>query len=191
MIPQVTAGLVTSSPIESRQDSLVCGQDPQAGYRVRVILCSSYWETHIKIHICCICAGGEEGLCPTLLCSLLFDSVSWSNQESRLVDSLLLWGVPIPSGFLNTFSHIFTRLHELHLIFACGTLHLFWSAAEWSPSEDSYARLLSAGITEYINIVRNWFLPMEWISAGAISPALNNGSFTGKHKSNCLQCSLN
>ena len=34
-------------------------------------------------------------------------------------------------------------------MFGCESLHLFLSAAGWSLSEDSYARLLSASITEY------------------------------------------
>ncbi|EDL35441.1 mCG1042842 [Mus musculus] len=33
-------------------------------------------------------------------------------------------------------------------MFGSGSLHLFWPAAGWSLSEDSYARLLSVSITE-------------------------------------------
>jgi hypothetical protein len=48
---------------------------------------------------------------------------------------------PILFSFLTPSPNSFTRLQEFCLMFGCGSLHLFWSDAEWSLSEDSYARL--------------------------------------------------
>jgi hypothetical protein len=45
--------------------------------------------------------------------------------------------------------HSSTSLPKLCLLFGYGSLHLFPSAAGWSLSGDSYARLLSASRTEY------------------------------------------
>jgi hypothetical protein len=60
-----------------------------------------------------------------------------------LVESLTPPGPPIPPPSLSQ------DPPEFHLRFGCGSLHLFWSAAGWSLSKDSYARLLSASITGY------------------------------------------
>ena len=62
------------------------------------------------------------------------DSVSENPQRSWLVDSV---GLSVES------------LSKLHLMFDCGSLHLFPLAVEWSLTEDSYARLLCASIIEY------------------------------------------
>jgi hypothetical protein len=42
----------------------------------------------------------------------------------------------------------------------CESLHLFWSAVGWSLSEDSYAKLLSASITDYhlVSRIGSWGL---------------------------------
>jgi hypothetical protein len=53
-------------------------------------------------------------------------------------------------------------------MFGCGILHLFPLVSGWSLSEDSYAKILSASITEsHINSVRDWFLLMGWVSIWA------------------------
>ena len=115
-----------------------------------------------KLLICYICA---EGLGPACICSLVGDSDSGNFQGYRLVTVLVfLWGscpLPVSWSFLNSS----TGLPELHLMFGCESLHLFPLAALWSLSEVRYARLLSASITcSIINRVRDWFLPMEWVS---------------------------
>jgi hypothetical protein len=53
-----------------------------------------------------------------------------------------------------------TRLAKLLLMFGCGSLNLFILAARSSLSDDSYATLPSANITECIHSVRDWCLPM-------------------------------
>ena len=97
-----------------------------------------------KWHTCYICA---EGLCPAIVCSFIGASLSGSPQESRLVGSIGL--LQSLSGSLNTSPNSSARLLELCLMFGCESLHLFQSAAGWSLSEDSYARLLFVSITEY------------------------------------------
>jgi hypothetical protein len=49
----------------------------------------------------------------------------------------------------NSSPYFSTDLPKLSLMFDCGYLHLFWSAAEWIFSEENYARLWSVCITEY------------------------------------------
>ena len=70
----------------------------------------------------------------------------------QLIDSvgLLLESLfpPGPSILSPTLPHVFPS-SVYSLVFGCGSLHLFWSAAGWSLSEDNYARLLPASITEY------------------------------------------
>lgn len=68
----------------------------------------------------------------------------WEPQGSRFVDSL-----DLPVKFLNLFPNSFERLPKLHLLLVCGSLNLLESAARWSFSEDSYARLLYVTITKY------------------------------------------
>ena len=51
LTPQVTAGLVTSSPTEARQDSPVRGTDPQADNRVRIKSRPSCWVIHMKTEL--------------------------------------------------------------------------------------------------------------------------------------------
>jgi hypothetical protein len=70
-------------------------------------------------------------------------------KSPGLVDSV---GLPVeflsssdPSVLLPTS----TKLPEFCLMFCCESLHLFPSATGKSLSEDNYARLLSANITEY------------------------------------------
>jgi hypothetical protein len=53
--------------------------------------------------------------------------------------------VTVLVGLLNPLNSSI-RLPELHLLFGCVSLYLFWSPV---ASEDSYARILSASITEY------------------------------------------
>jgi hypothetical protein len=58
---------------------------------------------------------------------------------ARLVDSV---GLPLESLLSST------KFPEFHLMLGCGSLPLFPLTAGWSLSEDSYARILSARITE-------------------------------------------
>jgi hypothetical protein len=87
---------------------------------------------------------------PAHVSSLVVGSVSGSSQGSRLVDSV---------GLLVEFLSLLgpsilppnssTRLPELHIMFICGSLCLFWSVSRWILSDNSYARLLSVSITGY------------------------------------------
>ena len=88
---------------------------------------------------------------------LVGGSVSGSPQGSRLVDSV---GLPVEFISLK-FSQSFPQLiPELHPMFSYGSLHLFQSAVGWNFSEDSYARLLSASITEYqVGPFIGWLCP--------------------------------
>ena len=70
------------------------------------------------------CAGD---LGTSHVCSLVDDTVSGSNQGSRLVNSV---GFPVESlsssvYSLNPSPNSFLILPELHLIFGCESLHLF------------------------------------------------------------------
>ena len=99
-----------------------------------------------KLIICYICVGWGLGL----VCSLVGGSVSGNPQGSELVDSVGLLVEPLSllgSSILPPNSS--TRLPEPGPMFGCGSLHLFQSAAGWSLSEDSYARLLCVSKTEY------------------------------------------
>ena len=79
-------------------------------------------------------------------------SDSGSSQGSRFVESFGLHvEFPSTSGpSILPLSSI--NVTDLHLMFGCGYLHLFQSAAGYEDrylSEDRYAMLLSVSITEY------------------------------------------
>ena len=139
------APLITTSPQHTHQVALELGTSSptegmgstgsQAGNKLRHSPCSSCSGTCMrsKLLICYICAGGLGPICAH---SVVGDSVSGSPQVSRLFNSVDL---PVESiSCLVPQSQLF-----------CKTLHLFPLAAGWSLSEDSYARFLSASITEY------------------------------------------
>ena len=89
------------------------------------------------------------GLGPVHGHSLVFGSVSESPQKSRLVNSVSVSTETLSFSSLVMLLPTFADLLELHLMFGCGSLHLFPLTAGWSLSEDSYARILSTRITEY------------------------------------------
>jgi hypothetical protein len=110
----------------------------------------------IGLHICYICVGN---LGPAHVCSLVGGAVSESPQWSRLVDTQFVFcGVPISTGVLDPSPRNSIRVPELHPMFGCGSLHLFQSAAGWSVSEDSNARLLSEVSIFNIQIIS----PIRW-----------------------------
>jgi len=113
-----------------------------------------------KMYICYICAVRWD-LGPALVCSLVGGSVSENPKVSWLCWSSC--GVPIPFGTLNASFYSFIRIPEFQPLLGCECLHLSESTAEWSLSEDS--RILSGSIAEYYNSVRDWCLPMAWISS--------------------------
>jgi hypothetical protein len=76
---------------------------------------------------------------------------------------VFLWS-PYALWIPQLFLQLVHRLSEFSLMFACGSLHLFWSVVGWRLSEDSYGRLPSANI---IYSVRNLFLLMGWFSSWA------------------------
>jgi len=97
---------------------------PKAGNRVRDSPCSCCYEFHVKtkVHIC------VEGLGQSHAYSLVGGSVSLDPYGARLVDCVGFFnGVLEPSGFYNPSSHSSTEFCKLHLMFGCGSLHLFLS----------------------------------------------------------------
>lgn len=85
-------------------------------------------------------------------------------DSGQLILLVFLWS-PYPLQVPEFFPQTSTRLLELYRMFRYGFLGVFWSAVAWSLSEDSYARILSASILEcIINSIRDWFLPMGWVS---------------------------
>ena len=55
---------------------------------------------------------------------------------------------------------------SLRSAWCCGSQHLPLFSSGWNLSEDSYARLLSASIAEYIiNSVWGWLSHMRWVSS--------------------------
>jgi len=99
-----------------------------------------------KLQICYTCA---ECLDLSRACYLVGGSVSvtlsWS-QVSRFHG--FSCGVSDLAGSFNLSS---TTFPEFYLMFGCGSLHLFSSAAGQSP-DDCYASFLYASITEYYGI---------------------------------------
>jgi hypothetical protein len=98
---------------------------------------------------------------PSSVCSLV--SGSLSPHGHRLVDCMSSYGVFDWSGFLNSIPYYSTRIYEICLMFSCGSLYMFLSAAGCVLSGDSYARFLSANSQSIINSVRSWFSNMGWI----------------------------
>jgi hypothetical protein len=99
-----------------------------------------------KLHICHICAGGLD---PALVCSFFGGSVSGCLPRSKLIDPWFSSGVPISFRFLSLSPNSSTRLSELGLMLGCWSLHLLQSAAGRSLAKDTYARAVSASITEF------------------------------------------
>jgi len=85
------------------------------------------------------------GLSLVYVCSLVGCSIYGNSQKCRSVGPPV--GFPSPSQYSIPNSSI--RILKLHSMFGYKYLVLFQSAAGWSLSEDSYARLLSANIIEY------------------------------------------
>jgi hypothetical protein len=83
-------------------------------------------------------------------------------KGSKLVES---FGLLV--GLLNLYLNSSTKIPKLYTIIACGSVHLFQSAAGCSLSEKSFDRLLSVIINRIINNFRNWFLCTWWLSSCA------------------------
>ena len=81
-------------------------------------------------------------------------------KGSKLVES---FGLLV--ALLNLYLNSSTKIPKLYTMFACGSLHLFQSAAGCSLSENSFDRLLSAIIKSIINNFRSWFLCTWWLSS--------------------------
>jgi hypothetical protein len=118
------------------------------GNRISDSLHFSCQGSHMKtkLHECYIGAGSRSSL--SMLLGLWFSL--W--EPLRALFSWFCWsscGVPIFFKSLSPSPNSFTRLPELQLMFGCGSLHLFCSAAVWSLSEDCYPRFLSNSKTEY------------------------------------------
>ena len=92
-----------------------------------------------KLHFCYICAGSLVH--PLLVLWMVVLSLDVPKGSGSLTVSL-----PVVPQSLH---QLFYKTPELHLIFGYRLLHLFTLAAQWSLSEDSYARLLSVSITKY------------------------------------------
>jgi hypothetical protein len=114
----------------------------------------------------------------------------WSVSESlkRLQVSWLCLsscGIPISLVSLNSSPNSFTRFSELHLMFGCGSLHPFQSAAMRNLSENSYAGPLAASIT--VSLTVPWIGSCPWdglrlvipVSAPCLSLQLYAGQILG------------
>jgi hypothetical protein len=92
----------------------------------------------------------QGGLDMACVCSLVGTSVTEIPQEVMWVHSV---GLPVeflsPSGAYNLCSCSSIRILKLYPLFGSGFLYLSESAAAWSLSENSHARLLSPNIKEY------------------------------------------
>jgi hypothetical protein len=98
---------------------------------------------------CTSAANYLGGLGTGPACSLVGGQSLWAPIGSWLVYSvgfLLVSLTPLACSIL-PLPHSSTWLPRLCLLFGCGSLHLFPSAAGWNLSGDSYVRLLSASIT--------------------------------------------
>ena len=140
---------VQALPLRPDKTSQWGEQESQAGKRVRERPCSYCLGTCMKtkLNICYMCTGS-----PRSSSCMLFGwwFIIW--EPTVVQASWLFWSscrVTIPSISLTLFFNSSKSLSELSLKFGCGYLHLFQSAAGWSLTEDSYARLPSASITEY------------------------------------------
>ena len=171
---QVFAALDTSSPTETRQRSPVGDLTRQSGNSFRDS-CLSNWETHMRhgaAHLLHVCQGPWFRLC------LLFGwwLSLWELPRSWLVDT-----ITFPVKFLSPSEpptpspNSSIRVPNLHAMFGHGYLLVFQSAAEWSLSEDSYVRLLSASMTECHQerqrLVLVWVL--NWVTYYLVIPSVS------------------
>ena len=142
---QVTAVLGTFSTSEARQHSPVGEWIPQSDFRVEPPLLGDTkvdWASHL-LHTC---------LGPQLRQHKLFGW--WFNvwEPLRVQVSWLCWspcGIYFPFRNFNLYYNFSMRVLDASPMFNSGYLHLSDSAAEFSLSEDNYARLLSASRTQY------------------------------------------
>jgi hypothetical protein len=118
---------------------------------------NSFWDSHPSSFCSSIlgptgrssCTSAtyvQGGLGPTCFWSL----VVYTLKVPSIQVSSFCWfscGMPIPFGACSFSSYSSIRVSKLHLLFSCGCLYLFESAAMWSLLENSM--LLSASITKY------------------------------------------
>jgi hypothetical protein len=123
-----------ASPLRPGKAAKLGEQDPQAGSRVKDSPSFSCWGICMKTKLY-ICINVRVGLGSDHVCSLVGGSVSGSPQGSRLCDS-----VGLPVEFLSPLgSSVLPAtlpqdfLNSVCLMFDCGSLHLFLSAAGWRP----------------------------------------------------------
>lgn len=119
------------------------------------IPCSHCWVPHADqatqpLHMCIgprsvpwMLPGWQFSLCETLC-----GQVIWFCRCS--------YGVLNPPGSKNPSYPSSSGVKSLYLIIAYGSLCLFPSVAGWNLSDDGYARLLCASITEYHEQCQGW-----------------------------------
>ena len=100
-----------------------------------------------QLHNCYICA---EGLGQSHTSSLPGWHFSLSESLWVKVSRFCRFSCSVldPTGSLNPSFHS-SRLSELCLMFGCGSLHLFPSAAGWSLSVGNHTRLLFKTLAKY------------------------------------------
>lgn len=133
----------------------------------------------IKLHICYVSVGV---LGPSIIC--MFFGCWFSLCEplcAQINNSVGFFVVSLTP--LTQFFSSYTRFSKLHLMFAYRSLHLFSLAAWWSHSNDWYADLLlSVGITDITNSVRNGLSLMaqisSWASYWLLIPSLSAPSWS-------------
>ena len=133
-----------------KRSAQLTGKDSQTGNRISDNACSRFRVIHMKtmLHFCYICAEGRSRSIPWMLFGWWFNC--WELpmvQVSWLCCSACEF--PLSSRFLNSSPNFSIRLPKLHLMFGCGLCIFFQSTAGQNHSGDSYAKLLSANITEY------------------------------------------
>jgi hypothetical protein len=137
--PKITEGLGTSSSTEAKQSGPLremgsTDRQQNQGKLLLLLLGDPHEDqaAHL-LHRCWVLGPAHAH---TLASGLM----------SRLVAYCSSYGVPVLFGSLT-----FKKTPELHIIFGCGSQHLFSSLATagWSLSKGSYDKFLSVSITEY------------------------------------------
>ena len=167
MALQVSAWLGISLILKSEKAAKLGEQFGQTGNSIRDISCSICWGKHMEAEqpIYYIYA---RGFIPSCVCSWLVTEslrVSYYLGQSTLGSS---YGLPVPGEALKPFPNSSKRSPVLCPMLSCGSVHLFHSGSGWTLSGDNYTKLLSGSIRKYIlSNVRNWCLPMGWVSSWA------------------------
>jgi hypothetical protein len=132
-----------------------------------------------KLNICYKCIGG---LGPAPRCSLVGDSVSLSPPWAQVGWLCKLYGILDLSSSLNAILHSSTRPHQLHLIFGCGSVHLFPSPAEWCLCGESFSRAYTSISTRAAQWTRTAGCWLALLAFQETSHPIKRNKFPGNGK---------